>query len=284
MEYHTEQILSKYPKDIKKLDISNKGIKGVLDLNGYHIITELDCSNNEITKIKNIISYEIKFINCSNNKISKLYELPNSLEGINYSGNPITKMLYPFNVLPQQFPENLKELTFGTNFNQPIKNLYPKGCSKNSTDECCPCCPNTITYLGFDFHSKYNLPLNNLPSSLIYLKTSNKFNHPINNLPPNLMELTLGYDFNQPINNLPTNLKHLIIIGDFNQMVDNLPNSITHLQFGCDFNQKVDNLPTSLTHLTFGYDFNQSVDNLPNNLTHLTFGRNFNQLTIYQLV
>jgi len=82
----------------------------------------------------------------------------------------------------------------------------------------------------------------------------------------------IGSKFNRPVDNLPSIVTHLDFGWHFNQSIDNLPSSITHLTFGPDFNRPVDNLPSSITHLTFCSNFNCPVDNLPSSITHLTFG------------
>ena len=129
-----------------------------------------------------------------------------------------------------------------------------------------------------------------------------KFNLPINNLPSTLISLTLGECFNQPVNNLPNSLKYLHFNEKFNQPIDtqetfltekvsgahhkfterkfigcNLPNSLIELTFtwGSKFNQSIENLPNSIIHLKLGREFSQSVNILPASLTHLTLDREF---------
>ena len=72
----------KYKNNIKILNISNKNIKGILDLNKFKYLKELNCSTNEITEIINIPN-SLKYLNCSNNKISSLLNLPDGMTGLN---------------------------------------------------------------------------------------------------------------------------------------------------------------------------------------------------------
>ena len=107
----TKEILSNYDckQKIKYLDLSNKNISGILDLEKFKYLEELNCSNNKITNILNL-STTIKYINCSHNKIKSLLNLPNSLIGINCKYNPIEELYYPFTVKPKKYPSRLKKL------------------------------------------------------------------------------------------------------------------------------------------------------------------------------
>lgn len=44
MLQETISLLDKYEQDIKKLDLSNKNIKGILNLEKFYCLEELDCS------------------------------------------------------------------------------------------------------------------------------------------------------------------------------------------------------------------------------------------------
>ena len=48
------ELLKTLDKKTKILNISNCGLKGVLDLKDFKYLEELDCSNNEITEITDI--------------------------------------------------------------------------------------------------------------------------------------------------------------------------------------------------------------------------------------
>lgn len=69
MEPYTIQILSQFPDDSKLIDISNKNIYGILDLQNYQQLNVLICSHNYITQILYVPVNLIK-LNCSHNQIT----------------------------------------------------------------------------------------------------------------------------------------------------------------------------------------------------------------------
>ena len=71
MNENTIKLLNNYNKNTEILNISNKNIKGILDLANFKELTELYCYSNEITEIINIPTF-LEYLNCSNNKIQKL--------------------------------------------------------------------------------------------------------------------------------------------------------------------------------------------------------------------
>lgn len=80
---------------------------------------------------------------------------------------------------------------------------------------------NNIKHLDLD--EKFNLELNNLPTSIerLTIKPFSIYNKPLNNLPMNLQYLQLNHDYNCKIENIPKNLNELVCsknykyIGDF---------------------------------------------------------------------
>ena len=129
--------------------------------------------------------------------------------------------------------------------------------------------------------SRFNSPVNNLPSNLTHIYFGDCFSQPVDSLPSKLTHLSFGFAFNKYVWNLPSNLIILIFGNNFNKPISNLPSQITHLILGYNFSQPVDNLPPKLTHLMFGREFNHPVSNLPIQLTHLIFGENFSQSVDY---
>ena len=97
MNKQITQILNKYDKNTKILDISNKKIIGVLCLYKFPNLEELNCSFNKIIEIINLL-YSLKYLNCSNNKIVNLYKLYNDMIGINCKNNLLTELYYPINI------------------------------------------------------------------------------------------------------------------------------------------------------------------------------------------
>ena len=142
-----------YDKNTKILDISNKKIEGILCLNDFEKLEELNCSFNEITEIINL-PYSLKYLNCSNNKIVNLYKLPNDMIGLNCKKNLLNELYYPFNIKPNKYPSKLTHLTLGEEFNQPIDNL-----------------PNNIEILKLG--KNFNQSIDKLPTSITYLNYCN---------------------------------------------------------------------------------------------------------------
>ena len=109
----------------------------------------------------------------------------------------------------------------------------------------------------------------NIPRHFKYLifDYDTKFNEPINNLPPSLYYLQLCDSFNQCVDNLPITLQYLICGKQFNNSIDNLPNSIECLYLCDDFNNTLDNLNDNIKILIINsIRFNKDINKLPNNL------------------
>ena len=231
----TNEILKKYKNNVKALDISGKNIQGILDLNKFKELEELNCSHNKITKIINI-PRALKYINCSNNNMTELYGLSDNLTGINCKSNPLQKLYYPFNIRPNKYPSKLTYLRFGDYFNQLVDNL-----------------PSLITHLIFGDY----------------------FNQLVDNLPSSITHLTFGDDFNQLIDNLPNSITHLTFGNNFNQSVDNLPNSLTNLILPNKYDIELKYLPKSLKYISIGGEYNKSIDNLPESIEEIFFQKRF---------
>lgn len=97
----TIKLLSKFPKNTKSINISNKNVSGLLDLSNYPHLTNLNCSNNLITKIK----------------------LYSNMEKINIKSNPIDDLYYSFEKKPKSYSKKLTKLTFGYLFDDSVDNL-----------------------------------------------------------------------------------------------------------------------------------------------------------------
>ena len=280
-------ILKTLDKNTKILNISNCGLKGVLDLKEFKYLEELYCSNNEITEIINLLR-DIKYLGCSNNKLQTLeiYEKDDKYKRIMLQ--KLICLSKKIKYLDCRF-NKLEKLQH--NINKKIK--YPK----------------TLTHLELGY--RFNKEINNLPDSIIYLRLyDNEFYKKINqkNIIEAITELKLSYEFNGFVNKLPKNLTQLTFYSKYNgrdylfskfnnHTIDNLPRNLTYLTLSSYsyFNQKINNLPNSLTHLLLGDDFDQSIDYLPNSLTHLIFqdldwrnsrfgfGQSFNNQTLNNL-
>jgi len=191
--------------NLTKIDISNQNIKGILDLNKFVNLEELDCSNNEIVEIINIPP-KLKYLNCSNNQLTSLFYtnsykdkgylkyltgldcsnnkikslfLSNNLIELNYDSNPIEKLFYNCNIKIDKYPSKLKYLKFAGMFNQPINNL-----------------PDSVIHL--DFHgSMYNKTMDyeNILDMFTYLELPDCFNNSLDNLPNSIKEIKFGNSF-----------------------------------------------------------------------------------------
>lgn len=226
----TCNLLDKYDENIKILNLSNQNIEGILNLEKFKNLEELNCSNNKITEIINL-PY-IKYLNCSNNKISKILFLPNDerLIGINCKSNPLTHLYYPFIVKPNKYPSNLTHLEFYEQFNDNVDNL-----------------PKKLIHLTFGY--KFNQPLNNLPDTLLYLCFINDNG-----------KYASYSEFNQPLDNLPNSIIHLYLPDTYNIELCNLPNSLKIINFGGFYDKSINNLPDDIEELFFQYKILRTDD------------------------
>lgn len=68
------EFLSKFPKDVLKINISEKDVKGSLDFSKFTSLKKINCSKNMINNLINLPS-SVKELNCGWNHISKLDNL-----------------------------------------------------------------------------------------------------------------------------------------------------------------------------------------------------------------
>lgn len=104
MNQYTIDILSEYPNDITNLDISNKNINGLLELDKFKYLKKIDFSNNNITIFK---------INANT-----------IIEFLNWDFNPLIELEYPVLYEPDNLSTTLEKLHLGNYFNKPIDNLH----------------------------------------------------------------------------------------------------------------------------------------------------------------
>lgn len=305
MDPTTSNILNKFPIDSIKINISNKNIKGILNLKKYDKLIELDCSNNQLTQIINI-SPSLKILNCSNNLIKKITTTFNFFNNPKiYNDKIIIKLLKDITF----FPPYIKKIICPNNkiegvvfVNRDTEYMY---CSNNLIKRIIPIktenrqtlhsyykidslrdflCSIKIDYHRtisikednyFNYHMKYfNANSNPLVETLITSYTKSHY------LPSTLKNLSVYKTHNRDINFdiSHTNINNLYIGDLFNKPIDNLPKSLTSIVFhkDCWFNQSVDDLPAQLKYLTLGDDFSHPVDNLPISLLNLKIGSKFN--------
>jgi hypothetical protein len=105
----------------------------------------------------------------------------------------------------------------------------------------------------------YNLPIDNLPSSLTHLELGYVFNRPICKFPIKLQYLTFGAGYAQPINNLPPDLVSIEFPSycAFNESIDVLPKNLLFLKLGSNFDKEITKLPDKITelHLNLNYKY-----------------------------
>ena len=154
---------------------------------------------------------------------------------------------------------NLRELTFGYNFNQPLGNSLS----------------NLVDLQELTLGNNFNKSLNN---SLLDLHNLRKlifgcyFNQPLNDTLSNLVnlrELTLGYYFNQPLD-IPNMITKLKIYCNCQYIIDYLPSSVEELVLGYDFNLELNDLPSSIKKIIIKSPYyNKKLNNLPTGIETL---------------
>ena len=289
MNNNTKSILDLYNDDIIELDISNKNIKGYLNLSKFKKLKKLNCSNNNITKIIGIKN--LTNIDCSNNKIIKLSDGLFFSSQNNITTNPIEEIEYPFDKNKGFFGNTVKKIIFTDDFNDNIDNL-PLGLEililgkkfNKSVDNL----PNTLKEIHFG--NSFNQPLDYLPNSLNKIVFEQNFNQSLDNLPNSINEIKFNVSnfnenkFNYDINFLPNQLSKLILPSNFDKEIFNFPPNLKYLYLGKKFNKTLNNLPESLEILIFDSQYNQQIYKLPNNLRHLSFSKKMNYSNLLKIL
>lgn len=104
-------LINDYHENSLQLVLSNKNIKGLLDLIKFKLLVKLICAGNNITQIINfsetithiyynnnsitnldILHPNLIFLGCSNNLITELRNLPMSLKYLHCNNNLITNL------------------------------------------------------------------------------------------------------------------------------------------------------------------------------------------------
>jgi hypothetical protein len=171
------------------------------------------------------------------------------------------------------WPQSLKALYFGGNFNQSLEFMR---------------WPPLLDKLTMGYH--YNQPLYQWPKSLTYLKLGNTFEQKINNVPENLKTLIISGNFNNDIYNIlwSQSLYSIELSGSFNRSINAAiwPDSLFIIKLGYMFNQSISRtkFPNNLNTFIIGDNamldcYNQSINlvKFPNALTVLSLGEKFNQ-------
>ena len=209
----------------------------------------------------------------------KLINLPNS----------IVKLVlgYKYNQTLDYLPLSLRILVLGREFNQQLDNLpntiteiYIGPNFNNSLDTL----PESVKIINFDCNphdSKFNQPINKLPSGLVKFKlTSKNYNYPLilpdtvthldlsmcdkfNQpliLPPRLKDLYLGNSFNQEIKVFPETLTIVVIYSDYKYPLTNIKfNGYLHISLP-RFSQPISSLPPVFTSVSLNTEYKYKSD------------------------
>lgn len=137
--------LSQLPDDITVLDISKRRLRELPDLSRFENLRVLDCSNNNIQRIRNLPDTLEQLI-CSNNIITTIHRLPDNLQIFICDNNDLIRL--------PPFPDYLNIIQ----------------CSNNDLTTL-PALPNGLTVLDCSRNRIAHLPA--LPDSLNVLKCNN---------------------------------------------------------------------------------------------------------------
>lgn len=163
----------------------------------------------------------------------------------------VREITSPINHIP--ISPLITHITFNDTFKDPIDGRLPL----------------SLIHLSFGYYSLFNNSVDNLPSSLTYLKVGQQFDQPIDHLPSSLLQLRL-FKYNHPIDYLPSSLTSLE--AENVSKFDYLPLSLKHLTISCNSEDPcLDYLPPNLTYLSFVVEMRAeyNLDHLPSSLTHL---------------
>lgn len=179
-----------------------------------------------------------------------------------------------------RLPTGLKRLRMDLNFHQSIRDVMPL---------------LPITLEEVTFGSNFNQPVGGVewPLGLKKVAFGASFNQPVEDdsirFPPHLEELQFGFRFNQPIAGVawPASLRHLTFQDHFNQPIAAVcwPEGLQELRFGRVFDKPFSSggqavrWPTRLCKLAIGKNFNQPVQGLclPPGLVELELGEGCQQ-------
>ena len=106
MTANIETYLNSLPEDILTINISCKNIKSLPNLTRFNNLTELICSDNQLTSLPTL-PQKLEVLYCANNKLTSLPNLPQNLEILDCYHNQLTSL--------PTIPENLKILGYVNN-------------------------------------------------------------------------------------------------------------------------------------------------------------------------
>ncbi len=159
MEIETIQLLESFDSNIQELYLSNKNIKGLLDLGRFTRLKKLKCTENEITEIINFPE-TLKELNCEQNKIKFFDNLPPNLIFLCCRSNDLT--------LLDNLPTTLRLLDCSYNIKIESLDYLPANLYRL---ECAYCKIKDLKLLPknikqMDCQGNHNLVLEGLPQTL----------------------------------------------------------------------------------------------------------------------
>ncbi len=205
------EILNQYPNDITELNISNKNIKGVIDLSKFTHLTKLNCKSNSIKYI--ILPNKLIEINCGSNKIKALNNLPKNLIKLNCESNLIKQL--------DKLPNELKKLNCSNNILTSLDKL-----------------PNKLEELDCSHNELKSL--DKLPTSLIKVTCENNQIRSIYKL-RYCNECNKFYDIDKCKNFKSYNLVELNCKNNNLKILDNLPNTLKRIECSYNYIESLDN-------------------------------------------
>ncbi len=216
----TSYYLDGLDETIEEIDISNYNLEGVLDLEKFKNLKQLNCKSNEFTKIIGL-EPSITDIDCSNNLINHIdLSQAINLELLNIHNNDLVN-------LNLTKTTKLKTLDISSNelVNLDLSNTlveFPK-CSFNKLTKLIP--PKVPCEISCEYNNLESI--DNFTDNVYYINCSNNQITHINKLPENLIGLNLENNkIIQLPEQYPPNLKSLGLVNCGINGIKNLPDSL----------------------------------------------------------
>ncbi len=237
---------------VTSMDVSDKSISDLTGIEYFTALTELHCSDNNLTELPDLPA-GLTGLDCSYNNLTALpVSLPANLTELDCSSNNLT-------VLPD-LPDSLTRLSCAYNNLTELPDL-PAGltgldCSGNNLTEL-PNLPDSLTILSFDGNNLTELP--DLPAGLTWLGCSDNNLTELPDLPAGLTQLGCGGNNLTELPDLPDSLTMLHCQNNNLTALPALPDSLDSLD--CSYNSLTELVLNSSAPLLY---INVSYNNIPN--------------------
>ena len=208
------------------LNVSAQNISDLTGLQYFTGLTDLYCSNNQLTDLPSLPA-NLLILACSDNQLTSLPNLPVNIYDLNCNNNQLTSLPgLPANLQNLQCYAN--QLTSLPSLPANLQNFF---CWDNQLTSL-PSLPANILYLNCNNNQLTSLP--SLPATLQQLSCSGNQLTSLPSLPANLQQLNCNNNQLTSIASLPSNLKILVCAGNQLTSLPGLPTNIFH--FICDSN------------------------------------------------